>query len=390
MTVPIIAVVGGLNMDMIFETERMPDLGESMDSTTLDNLHGGKGGNTAVAVYRASHVNPEGSAIIKERSRLRRDQRNIASDDEAHRWNIDVHMNGAVGDDEFGEALKEKLEQTGIDTSGVIIVKGERSGTCAVIVEQDTGESRNLAYQGANLKWTLPQHDSVKFLGGGTNPDLIIAHLGIRREQVEKLLEKAGRSGVEVVLNPSPAVFLLEPIYKNVTHLIMNETESAMLSGRSIEEFNNRQAWEKAAEEFIQKGVENVVITLGAKGAYFATREGENGLVDAEQDVKVKDSTGAGYVAFDLPFPTLPKSQHRGSPRLTMQCPKTNVQLDCRDTFVGNYSVEYVNQKHSKEWDIRKAIAIACKASAYTIQRLGCQESIPWADQIDRPKIVRR
>ena len=55
-----------------------------------------------------------------------------------------------------------------------------------------------------------------------------------------------------------------------------------------------------------------------------------------------------------------------------------------RDTFVGNYAAEYIRQKQLGEWDISKAVARACKASARTIERLGAQESIPWADETDR------
>jgi hypothetical protein len=60
---------------------------------------------------------------------------------------------------------------------------------------------------------------------------------------------------------------------------------------------------------------------------------------------------------------------------------KANEPSDFRDTFVGMYSVEYITQKHAKEWKIGRAIARACKASARTIERLGAQESIPWGDE---------
>lgn len=53
------------------------------------------------------------------------------------------------------------------------------------------------------------------------------------------------------------------------------------------------------------------------------------------------------------------------------------------DTFIGNYATEYVRQKQLGEWNICKAVARACKAAARTIERLGAQESIPWADETD-------
>lgn len=44
----------------------------------------------------------------------------------------------------------------------------------------------------------------------------------------------------------------------------------------------------------MSRGVKNVVITLGDKGAYFATDNGMDGYVDAAKAVNPKDTTGAG------------------------------------------------------------------------------------------------
>lgn len=67
---------------------------------------------------------------------------------------------------------------------------------------------------------------------------------------------------------------------------------------------------------------------------------------------------------------------------MTNEYQRANIQVQ-RDTFVGNYAMEYMRQKQMGEWDIGKAIARACKASARTIERLGAQEAIPWADEMD-------
>lgn len=53
------------------------------------------------------------------------------------------------------------------------------------------------------------------------------------------------------------------------------------------------------------------------------------------------------------------------------------------DTFIGMYAVEYVLQKQAGDWDIEKAINRACKGSAKTIAALGCQETIPWYDELN-------
>jgi len=288
-----------------------------------------------------------------------------------------------VGSDEFGVELKTRLELDGVDTSGVQTIEGENSGTCVVIVESDIGESRNLAYQGANLRWAPRDQDTIECLAGGKKPDLVITHLGIRREQVERVLGTATQYGIDTVLNPSPAVYLTSSTFRNVTHLLMNETEAAMLSGRTNAEYTSLPDWEAAAKIYIEYGVKYVVLTLGAKGAYYTTYKGEKGLVPAEKDVKVIDTTGAGLVIFFLTFSTLQALQYRTCSNLRLQNSTTNTFNDYRDTFVGTYAVEYVRQKLQGRWDISEAIARACRASARTIERLGAQESIPWSDEID-------
>ena len=54
-----------------------------------------------------------------------------------------------------------------------------------------------------------------------------------------------------------------------------------------------------------------------------------------------------------------------------------------RDTFVGMYAVEFIQQKKRDQWDIESAIEHACRAAARTIERLGAQESIPWLEEIE-------
>lgn len=55
-----------------------------------------------------------------------------------------------------------------------------------------------------------------------------------------------------------------------------------------------------------------------------------------------------------------------------------------RDTFVGAYAILWVKEKQGGKWDLRSTVEYACKASAQTIQQVGCQESIPWASDLSQ------
>jgi ribokinase len=150
---------------------------------------------------------------------------------------------------------------------------------------------------------------------------------------------------VNVLLNPAPAVKLPEEAYGAITHLILNETEAAILSGRSVEEVEVEGfRWDSLAAEFLKKGVRNVVVTLGAKGAYYAT-EGHEGYVAAEKVEKVVDTTAAG------------------------------------DTFVGAYAVSIVRKGGHEPID-DETVKFACRAAGRTVERRGAQIAIPWADEV--------
>ncbi|KAF3270600.1 hypothetical protein TWF970_010803 [Orbilia oligospora] len=338
-----IVVLGSLNVDMIFTTDRVPGIGESTNALSFARLHGGKGANTAVAAYRLSHNRPDHS--IKRIYFPSIDPSLACRTVDTADFDIRVALHGAVGGDGYGARLKEQLSEIGIDVTGVDILPADASGICCVLVDSKTGESSNIAYQGANMNWQ-PSEALMSSLCGSDKPDLLILHFDTSLESVRKILETTSKYGIDTLLNPSPADYLDTRIYHNLTHLILNESEAMKLSKTDIGQFAIEAAWQTAGRYFIKLGVEHVVITLGAKGAYYVTAS-KSGLVNPTEVINVVDTTGAG------------------------------------DTFAGMYAVEYVKTKRLGIWDVATAVGKACKAAAVTVERLGAQDSIPWSNFYD-------
>lgn len=284
-----IAIIGGLAVSLVTVTDRVPEMGETLNAQSFTKHLGGKGANSAVTAYRASHLKPNDDNALPD----------ISAEDEDE---IQVRMIGAVGDDEFGPLCIAKLEQTGVDISGIRTVEEQPTGVCVIIVESDFGENRILFTAGANLSLLPEDFLTLESLAGGVKPDLLIAQLEIPRETVEQILRTASMAGVDVLLNPAPAQYLLSSVYPTITHLVVNETEAALLSGRYMNEIASPEGWASVTDEFLEKGVKNVVITLGAKGAYYSSAVGQGGHVEAEKDLDVVDTTGAGYVASVIAF----------------------------------------------------------------------------------------
>lgn len=260
-------------------------------------------------------------------------------------------MIGAVGKDEFGPRLIEGMNEDGIDTSGIRVVEGVSTGVAVIIVEEGSGENRILLSTGANYTFKPEEFLTPESLGAPV-PDLIVLQLEIPLETVLRILETAKNAGVDVLLNPAPAVKLPDEVYPAITHLIVNESEAAILTGRPVSSVETPDfPWSTITDEFISKGVKNVIVTLGSKGAFFASadhgkdgkNDGKAGYVPAAKVTKVVDTTAAG------------------------------------DTFVGAYAVNVVRGNG----DLGEVVRLACKASGKTVEKEGAQSAIPWADEVD-------
>ena len=290
MTSKTIAIIGGLDADLIMIANRVPDRGESVLANEYLEALGGKGANSAISTYRTCHKTPAGLNGTTETraSKIASEQVPAKLDLDDH---IQVKMIGAVGDDTYGEKFIVELTNNGIDASGIVKVPNTRSSVCFVMVEQHTGENRCLFTLGATASWKKEDFLEVESLGHGTRPDLVVAQMEIDKEVVQTMIETAGRAGIDFCLNAAPATPITKHAYQHITHFLVNESEAAIMSGRDRDEVNE-ETWPVIAQEFLQRGVKNVVITLGAKGAFYATAVDSGRCLAYEIDVV--DTTGAG------------------------------------------------------------------------------------------------
>jgi ribokinase len=121
---------------------------------------------------------------------------------------------------------------------------------------------------------------------------IILTQLETPLETVEHLCELAQRFQVPLMLDPAPARALSRKILRQVTYLTPNETEASALRGIPYRDLNLAAARE-CAEELLGRGSANVIVKMGSRGAFIATRDGLRAMVPAFK-VKVVDSTAAG------------------------------------------------------------------------------------------------
>ncbi|TKA66214.1 hypothetical protein B0A49_07510 [Cryomyces minteri] len=345
---PVVAVIGSLNVDFITMTTRVPAAGETLIAQSFDIGFGGKGSNQAVACARLSRPKPSSSS---------------PNPGETGRPSpsVDVRMVGAVGSDPFAEDFLAGLRQDGVNVDAVRRLDGQKTGIANIIVEEGSGENRIMV--AANANYALKAETLLPI-----DADVAVFQLEIPLEVVLHNINEAKCKGLEVgppilirirlsnshrsqvILNPAPAVPLDAAVFKGLGHLIMNESEAAILSGMSDEEFGSADL-DDIASNFLVRGVRNVIITLGAKGVFYHTSPWyairKPGTTLAAARATVVDTTAAG------------------------------------DTFVGAYAVAVAEARALDDFDVDAAVAFANRAAARTVERKGARAAVPWLDEVD-------
>ena len=241
-----LVVVGSINMDLVTVTKRFPAPGETLLGERFLSVHGGKGGNQAVA---------------------------------AARLGAEVHMIGVVGDDAFAQPLCDGLAMEGVELTHVVRIANCSSGTASITVAG--GENEIVVVPGANARLE-PSHvaEAQQLM---ESADAVLVQMEIPLETVEATLRIAHAQHVPVILNPAPAQPLPTEWLHLARYITPNQHELAILLGADpSEDF----------QTLMRHAPCSVVLTRGAEGAWF--REEGEPQHQPGFEVEVVDSTGAG------------------------------------------------------------------------------------------------
>lgn len=297
-----IIVVGSSNTDMVVKTSRFPEPGETIIGGDFFMFPGGKGANQAVAAARAGG---------------------------------EVTFICSVGDDLFGKNALSGYEEEGIDTSSAKIVKDSASGV-ALITVNESGENEIVVASGTNALLSPIYVSGVMEEMG--NEAFILTQLEIPLETISFLARYSKLTDQPLIINPAPAQVLEDEVLEGLFLITPNETEAKILTGITIDDDASMEA---AGKALLSKGVKNVIITLGSKGAFFMNEDLK--LLEPSEKVIALDTTSAG------------------------------------DVFNG---VLTVCLSEGMNWE--ESIAYANKAAALSVTKMGAQGSAPYKEEINQ------
>lgn len=291
-----LCVLGSINVDHVIRVPYFPKAGETLTGHSYQIAYGGKGANQAVA---------------------------------AARLGAKVKFIGAIGDDGIGQIMKSAFEQDEIDTSMIATLPNQSTGL-AMIQVSDEGENSIVISAGANAELTAEYVQ--QYQREITQADILLMQLESPLQAVTLAAKMAKSTGTKVVLNPAPAQKLSDELLGYIDMITPNETEAEILTGVKVTDVHTAG---QAAEIFHQKGIQTVLITLGAKGVYFSEL-GKQGKIIAGFKVQAVDTTAAG------------------------------------DTFNGGLVTALLEGKNMQD-----AIQFAHAAAAISVTRIGAQPAIP-------------
>ncbi|MDA9596637.1 ribokinase [Candidatus Pelagibacter sp.] len=298
-----ICIFGVFVADLCFFGNKIPVRGE----TILGSNHlvgpGGKGSNQAIA---AARLNGEVNFITK------------------------------VGKDNHADMAFNLYKEAGVNTTSIAQDPNLSTGVAGIMIDENGHNAINIV---AGAAGHLQNEDIDKNLDVIKKSKIFLTQMETPDLTTMYALKKAKENNCVTILNPAPARKVAKEDFSLLDFFTPNETEAEFYLNKKIE---TEKDIKNAAKEFLNMGVKNIIITLGAKGVYFENKE-ENYFIEAlKLKEEVIDTTGAG------------------------------------DAFNGALAVAL-----AKNYNYKDAIIFANKVGGISTTRLGASSSMPLLSEVE-------
>ena len=297
-----------MGCDNLVPVDQRVDIAENCDSNYERSRMSGKkiivpgGLNTDIVGYGVKKLLGPGELTLGGRLKIGPGgkSRNMAQMAAVYLGKDRVFLIGRSCRDPFGlwKVPLASLEEAGVDTTYIKIVDFETSGGkypgLALIPVDRRGRNQIYVLPGVNEDFSSQDVDEAeKVFQNPLLDKLMILALEIPLATAKHCVEKAARSGIDVIFDPGGIESSLEDeFFKNIFLIKPNAHEAEVLTNVPISGFDSA---EKAARKLLEKGVRNVLITHGANGAYlFGFRQRRHIPVPEVVDKGVFDETGCG------------------------------------------------------------------------------------------------
>ena len=214
------------------------------------------------------------------------------------------------------------------------------TGIALIMVDENSSQNEIVIVPGACGTITAEDIKSVE--QRICDSAYILLQLEVNQDANEAVAKLAKEHGVRVILNTAPYQPVTDEFLKGCWLVTPNEVEAEEMTGVAVTDLESAN---RAAKIFFEKGVENVLITLGSRGVYINT--GDRAEIIPAFHVKAVDTTGAG------------------------------------DAFNGGLLAALAEGK-----DIWEAARFASGLAALSVQRIGTTPAMPTREEIDALSLI--
>ena len=251
-----ICVFGIFVADICFFADNIPVAGQTILGDKYIIGPGGKGSNQAIAAARAGG---EVSFISK------------------------------VGRDNYADLAISLYNESGINYDGLEIEENESTGSAGILINRKTGENAINVVPGA--AGTIGKNLIDENLSIIKSSKIFLTQLETPKEVTLYALKEAKIQNCITILNPAPSSEIPDDYFQFIDFFTPNETEASFYFNKPVK---NEDDCKVAGKFFLEKGVKNILITLGEKGCYFKNIDEEFLMPASHLNKPVVDTTGAG------------------------------------------------------------------------------------------------
>lgn len=297
-----VTVFGSCVVDLMSRAPHLPVPGETVRGGLFMEGPGGKGFNQGVAAYKAG---------------------------------ADVAMVTKLGRDRMANIALEAMDALGMLRDFLFFSESVGTGTALILVDENSSQNMIIIVPGACATFNAEDIAIVK--RRILESAYLLLQLEVNQDANEQVASFAKENGVRVIINTAPYQPITDEFLSGAYLVTPNEVEAEGLTGVRVSDLESA---DRAARVFLDKGVQNVLITMGAQGVYVNT-EGHSQIIPAFK-VKAVDTTGAG------------------------------------DAFNGGLAAALAEGK-----SLLDAARFANAVAALSVQRLGTTPSMPTREEID-------
>lgn len=254
-----IACIGGVNIDRKLQTLRTHQYATSNPATTTQTYGG-------VARNIAENLGRLGLAPV---------------------------LIAAVGDDQEGEAVLRYCAACNVDVDHVLRLEGHATGTYTAILDHTGKMLTALADMQICDQLTVDKIQS-QWLSIASS-SMVVADTNLPTETLLYLLERARQDHLPLCLIPvsRPKLLHLPSQLGGIFLFVLNLGEAEVVADMSL---HGQEDALRACEMIARKGVHNIIITLGAEGAFWWAEGGRYGSLKSvsAEPISILDETGAG------------------------------------------------------------------------------------------------